>query len=466
MFYRKLYGDLLEWKDKKSRKPLIIRGARQVGKSTLVNEFGKEYRNFISLNLEKDQDRRLFENIEQIKDIVDALFLRSGISLSEGPTLIFLDEIQESPKAISQLRYFYEDFPGLHVIAAGSLLEFVMKEMPSFPVGRVEQIVMHPFDFDEFLLALDREDLLKELDSVPVKPGAHDILLDIFNDYAIIGGMPEVVKRFAEEKSVASIGEIYENLWQSYRDDAEKYASNSTERKIIRHIIDSAPFEKDRITLAGFGNSAYRSRETGEALRALDMARIIRIIYPTTCMEPPIVPNLTRKPRLQFLDTGLFNYSSGMQAELIGLKDLTDFNRGRLMQHLVTQQVGSQFKSVSYKPAFWVREKANSNAEIDLIYQYENYLIPVEIKSGSHGSLRSIHQFVERSNHKYAIRMLANKPDIEKVKTQNGTPYVLLNMPYYAATKIRKYVEWMMAQDSVPRTEDREPRTEDPFPLS
>lgn len=446
MFYRKLYEDLLEWKEKKSRKPLIIRGARQVGKSTLVNEFGKEYRNFISLNLEKDPDRRIFENIEQIKDIVDSLFLRSGIMPSEEPTLIFIDEIQESPKAISQLRYFYEDFPGLHVIAAGSLLEFAMKEIPSFPVGRVEQIVMHPFDFDEFLLALDRKDLLMELDSVPVKQGAHDILLDTFNDYAIIGGMPEVVKRFAEKKSVASIGEIYENLWQSYRDDSEKYASNSTERKIIRHIIDSAPFEKDRITLAGFGNSAYRSRETGEALRALDMARIIRILYPTTCMEPPIIQNLTRKPRLQFLDTGLFNYSSGMQTELIGLKDLTDFNRGKLMQHLVIQQVGSQFKSVSYKPAFWVREKANSNAEIDLIYQYENYLIPVEIKSGSHGSLRSIHQFVERSNHKYAVRMLANKPSVEKVKTQNGTPYVLLNMPYYAATKIRKYIEWMMAQ--------------------
>lgn len=444
MFHRKLYRYLLDWKEKKNHKPLIIRGARQVGKSTLVNGFGKEFINYISLNLEKEQDRKIFENIDQTKDIIDAIFLRAGIRLSKETTLVFIDEIQESPKAISRLRYFYEEFPYLHVIAAGSLLEFTLKETASFPVGRVEQVVLHPFDFEEFLIALGREDLCDELKSIPMKTGAHEILLNHFNNYAIIGGMPEVIKHFVEEKSIANLGDIYANLWQSYRDDAEKYASNSSERKIIRHIIDTAPFEKDRITLAGFGNSAYRSREAGEALRALDMARIIQIIYPTTSMEPPIIPNLTRKPRLQFLDTGLFNHASGIQSEMIGLNDLTGFNRGRLLQHLITQQIQSQFQSVNYKPAFWVREKANSNAEIDLVCQYDKYLIPVEIKAGSHGSLRSIHQFVERSNHRYAVRMLANKLLIEKVRTPGGTPYLLMNMPYYAATKISQYFGWFI----------------------
>jgi hypothetical protein len=256
--------------------------------------------------------------------------------------------------------------------------------------------------------------------------------------------MPEVIKRYAEEKSAINLGEVYSNLWQGYRDDAEKYGSNSTERKVIRHIIDTAPFESERIAFAGFGNSGYRSREVGEAIRALDMARVIQIIYPTTMLQPPVVPDITRKPRLQFIDTGLMNYSSGYMSEMIGLKDLTGFRKGKVIQHIVTQQVHAQIHSVIFKPAFWVREKANSSSEIDLVHVIENKLIPVEIKSGSHGTLRSLHQFVERSNHKYAVRMLANKPVVEKVRTPGGVSYFLLSMPYYAATKLDGYLEWLL----------------------
>lgn len=444
MFYRKLYSYLLEWKDKKDRKPLIIRGARQVGKSTLVNEFGKEFRYFVSINMEKPADRRFFEDIEEVRDIIDAIFIRSGIPLTGEPTLIFIDEIQESPKAVGLLRYISEDFPGLHIIAAGSLLEFALKEVASFPVGRVAQVVLHPFDFEEYLLALGRKDLLDELETIPVRHPAHDTLLTLFNDYTITGGMPEVVRRYVDEKSLINLGEIYSNLWQSYRDDVEKYASNNTERKIIRHIIDTAPFEKDRITLAGFGNSAYRSREVGEAIKALDMARIIQLIYPTTCLKPPASPDIKRKPRLQFLDTGLLNFSMGNQTEMIGLRDLSDFGRGRILQHITLQQVQAQNNSPIYRPMFWVREKANSNAEVDLIFQHGKMLIPIEIKSGPQGTLRSLHQFVERSNNKYAVRLLANRFSVEKAVTPAGAAYLLMNVPYYASTKLQEYIRWFI----------------------
>ena len=444
IYRRKLYKQLLEWKNSNNRKPLIIRGARQVGKSTLVSDFGKEFRYFIEINLEKSQDKKLFERLDNVSDIINAIFLSKGIPFTEEPTLIFIDEIQESPPAIKMLRYFYEEFPDLYFIAAGSLLEFALKKVPSFPVGRVKQVVLHPFDFEEFLLALDRKDILEELENLPVKNYAHHTLLDLFHDYAIIGGMPEVVKRYGEEKNMINLGEIYASLWQSYRDDVEKYASNSTERKIIRHIIDTAPFEKDRISFAGFGNSNYRSREVGEALRSLDMARIIQIIYPSTSVEPPAIPNLTRKPRLQLVDTGLLNYSIGHQAEMIGLDDLNDFYRGKIIQHLVYQQLQAQNHSPLYKPVFWVREKANSNAEVDLLYQYKKYLIPIEIKSGGHGTLRSLHQFIEQSSHKFGVRLLANKFSVESVKTPKGIPYLLMNLPYYASSRIPQYVEWFV----------------------
>lgn len=444
VFYRKLNKYLLAWKESSNRKPLVIRGARQVGKSTLVREFGKEFRYFIDLNLEKSQDKKLFDRLDNASDIINAIFLSRGIPYTGEPTLIFIDEIQESPLAIKMLRYFYEEFADLYFIAAGSLLEFALKKVPAFPVGRVKQIVLHPFDFEEFLLALNRKDLLDEIENVPVRDYAHEIILDLFHDYAIIGGMPEVIRRYAEEKTMINLGEIYDDIWQSYRDDVEKYASNSTERKIIRHIIDTAPFEKDRITLAGFGNSNYRSREVGEALRSLDMARIIQIIYPSTAVEPPAVPNLTRKPRLQMVDTGLLNHSIGHQAEMIGLQDLTDFHRGRIIQHLVSQQLQAQTYSPLYKPVFWVREKANSNAEVDLLYQYKKLLVPIEIKSGGHGTLRSLHQFIERTNHKYAVRLLANNFSVESVKTPNGVSYILMNLPYYVSSKIPQCIEWFI----------------------
>ena len=444
MFYRKIYQYLLKWKEKPDRKPLIIRGARQVGKSTLVNEFGKEFSYFISLNLEKPKEKAFFNNLDETKDIVEALFLSKNVPLTGEPTLIFLDEIQESARAVSQLRYLYEEYPQLHIIAAGSLLEFTLNDVASFPVGRVEQVVLHPFDFEEFLLAQNRPDLLKELENIPVKKNAHNTLLEYYNDYAIIGGMPEVVKRYVAEQSMVNLSEIYSNLWQSYRDDIEKYGSNQTDRKLIRHIIDTAPLEKERIVFAGFGNSAYRSREVGEAMKALDMARIIQVIYPVTNLAPPASPDLKRRPRLQFLDTGLLNYSIGHQSEMIGLRDLNNFSRGRIIQHLAAQQLQAQNLSPLYRPLFWVREKANSNAEVDLIYHHNKYLIPIEIKSGGQGTLRSLHQFVEKCEHKYAVRLLANHFLVEKVKTPSGVPYSLMNMPYYASSKIAEYVEWFV----------------------
>lgn len=444
-FERKAYQHLLNWKNRSDRKPLIIRGARQVGKSTLVEEFAREYKHFISLNLEKPQNRTIFEELKITKDIVNAIFLQSGTPQDGEATLVFIDEIQESPKAIQQLRYFYEEFPQLHLIAAGSLLEFAIRKVASFPVGRVEQMVLHPFDFEEFLMALNRKDILMELETIPVNTYAHAIILGLFHQYAIIGGMPEIVKRYVTEDSLANLGPIYDNLWQSYRDDVEKYASNATERKIIRHIIDTAAAEKDRITLAGFGNSNYKAREVGEAIRALDLARIIQLVYPTSALQPPIIPDIKRSPRLQFLDSGLLNYSLGLQAEMIGIKDLNNFYKGKVIQQLVVQQLQAQMNSLLYKPMFWVREEANSSSEVDLVFQYKQYVIPIEIKSGEQGRLRSLHQFVERTNHHYAVRLLANHFSVENVKTPGGTSYLLMNLPYYLATRIPQYIDWFIS---------------------
>ncbi len=430
----------------KARKPLILRGARQVGKTTLVMQFTDTYPNSIVLNLEKPSDIYYFNKFDDVKTITEGLFLSHKISISEiGKTLLFIDEIQESPKAIQLLRYFYEEIPELHVIAAGSLLEFAMRKVKNFPVGRVQYLYMHPLNFIEYLKAIGHKSALEQLNNVPVKPFAHNTFLELFNRYAIIGGMPEVVKTYIQDSSVTNLPEIYESIWSTYQDDVEKYTSSETERNVIKHIITTAHLYIDqRIKFQHFGNSNYRSREVGEAMRKLNSAQIIRLIYPTTNVEPPIISDLKKSPRLQFLDTGLVNYALGIQPEMLALKDLSPIYKGSLIPHLITQEIISLNSINKNVPNFWVREKKQSSSEVDLVYNYKNMIIPIEIKSGSTGSLKSLHQFIEQSNHPYAIRMYAGEFKIEETKTPKGTPYFLMNLPYYSGTKIKEYIEYLI----------------------
>ena len=283
-FKRHIEKHLTNWKESKNRKPLILRGARQVGKTTLIKEFSETYKKSILLNLEKPSELRFFQDYEDVKTITQALFLKFNISTKEtANTLLFIDEIQESPKAIQLLRYFFEEIPELHVIAAGSLLEFALEKVDSFPVGRVEFIYLHPLNFSEFLMALGHENALEQLHNLPINNYAHNTLLELFHTYTIIGGMPEIVKTYKETKSVADLPRVYESIWAAYKNDVEKYTSNNTERNVIRHIVNVAHLYVDqRIKFQNFGNSNYRSREVGEAFRNLDDAKIIQLIYPTT----------------------------------------------------------------------------------------------------------------------------------------------------------------------------------------
>ncbi len=445
-FKRQVEQQLEKWRENPGSKPLIIRGARQTGKTTLVKKFAQSYKHSILLNLEKDSDLSYFNNFSDITTIAEALFLSHNIPFeAKNHTLLFIDEIQESPKAIHLLRYFYEELPELHVIAAGSLLEFAMKKVKSFPVGRVEFLYMHPLNFPEYLQALGYNAAAAQLEEIPIKEFAHPTLLDLFNHYAIVGGMPEVVLRYLEKRNVADLPVIYESIWSTYQDDIAKYASNATERKVIKHVINTAHLYLDqRIKFQNFGNSNYRSREVGEAMRNLDAAKIIRLIYPTTDLEPPMKSNIRKSPRLQFLDTGIINYTLGLQADMLPLSDLSRFYKGALIPHLITQELISLNTLNDKKPNFWVREKKQSSAEVDLLYSYGDKLIPIEIKSGKTGTLKSLHQFIESSKHPYGVRMYGGKFAIERAKTPGGVPYLLMNMPYYLGTRLAANIEYFV----------------------
>jgi len=444
MFQRKIIQELEKWADKSNRKPLVLRGARQTGKTTVVNQFAKQFDEYVYLNLELQEDQQAFSNFKNIETLIQAIFfIKDKVFSKEKKTLIFIDEIQEVPEALNILRYFYEQDSGLYVIAAGSLLETLFNQNISFPVGRVEYLVIRPASFPEFLDALNENNAIAELNHVPLNDFAYQKLFTLYQTYALIGGMPEIVKQYAENKDLVSLQPLYESLITSYIDDVEKYASNASQVQILRQSIRASYIEAGkRIKFQGFGKSNYGSREMGEALRTLEKALLIYIIFPSTDVDLPIMPDMKKSPRLHVLDTGMMNYFVGIQKEILNTDDLNSIHQGLMIEHLTGQELlATKFNALSTLN-FWVREKNSSTAEVDYIYQYENKLIPIEVKSGATGKLKSLHVFMDMASHNMAVRIYAGKLEISKIKTSASKEYFLLNLPHFLISQIDKYLEW------------------------
>lgn len=448
MFPREFLSKLELWADSDDRKPLVVRGARQVGKTVSVKMFGQRFERFLDLNMELTSDSDIFRRKLPVQETLQAIILKSRLTQTEGRTLLFIDEIQNCPEAVEILRYFYEDMPEIYVVAAGSLLEIALHERQiSFPVGRVEQYFLYPLTFKEFLAAVEAQEAVRAFDSIPLPAYAYNVLLDYFHQYVLIGGMPEVVDMFIKKKDVTALNSIYGSLLVSYQDDAEKYARNATMATILRHCIETSPFAAgQRITFAGFGQSNYRSREIGEALRTLQRAMLIKLLYPSTSVEIPIIPDLKKSPRLQLLDTGLLNYFAGLQEQHFYHDNLHAFYKGILAEHIVGQELIASEPNTLKKQCFWVRGKSHAQAEVDFLIQHKGYVIPVEVKSGKTGRLRSLFQFMDRCPHHYAVRMYAGPLEIQPVSSLAGKKFYLLNLPYFLVSAVHKYLEWMMEE--------------------
>jgi len=446
MFSRNILTALRHWASKTDRKPLVIRGARQVGKTTVVNQFSKEFDQYLYFNLELLENRRPFESFTTVETLVRSLFFLQNKQYDPSKRiLIFIDEIQEVVEAFNILRYFYEEAKNLYVIAAGSLLESLFKKNLSFPVGRVEYLVLRPVSFQEFLGAIGEPQAADVLLQVPLPKFAEDKLFQLFHLYALIGGMPAIVQSYAEKRDLVGLNTIYESLLVSYFDDAEKYASSNAQVQYLRHIIKAAPFEAGkRIKLHGFGKSNYGAREMGEGLRALEKAFLLQLVYPQSSSQLPLQADLGRSPRLQFLDSGLMNYQLGIQKEIVGTKDLGSVYQGTLMEHLVGQELLASKYNVFNELHFWVRDKPTSSAEIDFIYAFDGLLIPIEVKSGKAGKLKSLHTFMDLAPHNLAVRIFGGTLAVNKVETPKGKEFYLMDLPYFLVSQLDVYLKWLL----------------------
>jgi len=444
VFERAVIKDLLEWKNKSNRKPLILRGARQVGKTTAIEMFSKHFDNRIFLNMEEPAHRELFNEKLSFDERISAVLLFNSVPKDSRNTLVFIDEIQMSPQAISTLRYFHESAPHIFVVAAGSLLETAIDMKASFPVGRVEYLMMHPCTFREFISALGETEMLSLLDEIPLPAFAHQKAVELFKKYMLIGGMPEAVATYSITEDIVQVNSVYESLLTSFMDDVEKYSKESFVR-VVRHLIKSAFSEiGNRIKFQGFGKSTYTSKEIHEAFELLQKAMLMQLIYPASSVKIPIVSDYKKSPKLLLLDSGLLHYQSGIQKEIFISQKPEAVAYGRLIEHIAGQMIYSSFSNPSASINFWAREKKQSNAEVDYIYQYRDKIIPIEVKSGPSGRLRSLHQFVDMTDHNYAVRLGDSPVSIENAVTVKGKQYKLLNMPWYLAEEIENYLKWFV----------------------
>lgn len=444
MFQRQIIKELEYWLQKPGRKPLVIRGARQVGKTTVVNQFAKQFGQYIYLNLETPADKQPFLRYANLEELLQGIFfLKNQLLSKKANTLIFIDEIQEVPEALNILRYFHEQEPDIKVIAAGSMLETVFDKKIHFPVGRVEFKVLRPVSFPEFLEAMGEKAALEQLLTLPCRDFAHEKLLKLYHLYAIIGGMPEVVNTYIKTKDLLSLNPIFDSLIASYMDDVEKYAKNDAQVLHLRHIIRASFAEAGkRIHFAGFGNSAYRSREMGECFRILEKVLLLKLLYPNTSATLPFQPDFKKSPRLQILDTGMLNHFAGIQKDILGTHDLSSIYKGTVIEHLTGQELlANQYNALS-ELFFWVKEKKTSSAEVDFVIPHEGKVIPIEVKSGNAGKLRSMHQFMEVAPHNMAVRFFAGPVSISEVTTPENKHFYLLNLPYYLVSQIKPYLDW------------------------
>lgn len=444
MFVRAIEKELEKWASNPHRKPLVLRGARQVGKTTVVNKFGEQFENYLYINLEKASSKELMESTDDVKKLMPLLFLYSNKQRKAGRTLLFLDEIQESSHTVALLRYFYEDLPEVFVIAAGSLLETMLDKHISLPVGRVEYMAIHPCSFIEYLDAMGEGRFVDMITQAALPQPFHAEMLQHFNMYALIGGMPEVVARYASGKDIVALSRVYNQLLNAYKNDVEKYAETNTQSNIIRYILDEGwAFSGQTITLGGFAASSYKARETGEAFRTLSKTMLMELVYPTTNVVIPAVSDLKKSPKLFWLDAGLVNYAAGVQKEYLLSADLLDIWRGRAAEQIVAQELKTLSFEVGLKQNYWMRNKRGSVAEVDFVIVVEGKIIPVEVKSGHNAHLKSIHQFMIETNHDVAIRIWSGNFSIDAVKTSTNKEFRLINLPFYMIAALPQLLKQM-----------------------
>ena len=422
---RKIDADLLSWLRAGKRKPLLLRGARQVGKSSVVRNLGKQFEYFLEVNFERDQyARKLFaEGDLSPQRLCRGLASKYEIPIIPGKTLLFLDEIQASLPAISSLRFFYEDYGDLHVAAAGSLMEFALRELPSLGVGRITPMYVYPMCFSEFLSACGRDILLEDIQNAdcekPLPGSAHDAAVEMLKIFIIIGGMPEVVSAYTSGNDLLACQRILDSLVDTLRADFAKYKEKAPTTRIST-VFDSVAVQMGKKFVYTNVSGDYSNRQSKEALELLKMADIVIPVIHTAANGIPLGAEIDIKRQKMFLlDTGIYQRVLKLPlSDLLISDDFALVNKGNIAELFAGLEILKSYSCYERNDLYyWHRESKNSNAEVDFLVQNGWDIIPVEVKSNTKGSMRSIRLFMEEKKSSLGIRTsLENFGEIPGIK--------------------------------------------------
>lgn len=421
---RSIDENLTAWRQERQGKPLLLRGARQVGKSTAVRHLAGQFDHFLEVNFEEQrQVHKLFEGDLDPRLLCENLSLLYNVPIIPGKTLVFFDEIQSCLPAISSLRFFFEKYPELHIIAAGSLLEFALAELPSFGVGRIRSLFVYPLSFDEFLQANGENLLLnakKKADYIhPLPEPVHEKLIDLFKRFLVLGGMPEVIVNYVEGRDLNRCGLVLDDLITSLRADFAKYRKNVPFLRIAE-IFDSVVQQSGGKFVFAKAHSESNHKQIKEAVDLLIMAGWVIPVTHTSANGLPLgAESNDKKRKLLLLDTGIFQRILGLNiADILLEDDLTVINKGAIAEQycgLEIVKAGSCFRPEPLY--FWHREAKSSNAEVDYVIQKGREIIPVEVKAGRQGSMQSLHLFLEEKKSAYGLRLsLENYSTYDKIR--------------------------------------------------
>lgn len=430
--YRQVDNQLKIWKEQKKRKPLMLRGARQVGKTSTVRKLSESFEYYLEINFEEHTKvHELFSGDLSPENICNNLAILYNMPVVAGKTLLFFDEIQSCIPAISSLRFFYEKMPDLHLISAGSLIEFALEELPSFGVGRVRTLFIYPFSFDEFLIAIGENLLLnakkKASAKNPLSIPVHEKLVDLLKRFFIIGGMPEVVSTYTKSKDLLLCKNVLDDLIISLRADFSKYKKLVPSSRIYE-IFDSVVRQTGSKFIYSDASADANHRQIKEALQLLVKAGLVMPVTHSSANGIPLGAESNQKrQKMLLLDTGLYLNILGLPYSEVLFSDNSQLiNKGVITELYVGLEIMKSGSCYEQKELYyWHREAKNSSAEIDYIIQQSMEIIPIEVKSSGKGSMRSMHLFLKEKKNRYGYRF----------SMENFTKYNnILVFPLYAIT--------------------------------
>jgi predicted AAA+ superfamily ATPase len=412
-----------------------------VGKTTAVQLFSAQFDQYLYLNLRKTADRVVFRKSASLRELAQAVFLLKKKDMGNHDTLIFIDEVEEYPKALALLRYLYESYPQYCVVAAESFLGSLSGSHANLLAEGVEYKMVRPFSFREFLEIMDKKTLLQQYESAHIESCDHDKLLKLFHDYTLIGGMPEVVDQYVKTRDVSSLETVYDSILLSYLRDVRQYAPALLRRRCIRHILRVSFYEAGkRIRFKEFGQlSCYPENSITHALQAIERAMIIRLYYPTIQSGQPYSPDVRKMPELQVLDTGMMNYFTGFRSYISMQKDLNELSMGRVSEHVVGQELMANREDPLQSPLFWVRGMKMVEPKASL-FPFGERMIPVETKSGPVSVLFALQQYMNVSDETIAIRLYAGEAKKVVLQKSSGKMFELHSLPYYLAGNLATYL--------------------------